>query len=335
MLGRVSCMTPAEYGCFAIWEMCQRRIIEITPLTAIHSREGFPMEKLIIRAARSSDREAVVSFSAQIWEGHDYLPRVWDQWLEEPFGAFLVAELAGQPVGTNKITVLGPGEVWLEGLRVDPLHQGKGIAHALNEKAMQIIANLKPKIVRFGTVYDNRASRHLGDAMGFRLIYRCQRMLAEALEGDLPRELLGGEQDVDNITNFLDKSLNFKLMKGQFAWGWTFKTLDRPFVERVVAENGALVARRGKRISGLALYLKQRHGPKATLGFIDGDQQEIVNLARQFRIAAGRRGFEQLLTMVPEKLVPLLSTGGFRQEEPIHVVIYELSGERLRKALRA
>jgi hypothetical protein len=293
------------------------------------------MEKLIIRTARRSDREAVASFCARIWEGHDYLPRVWDQWLEDPFGAFLVAELDGQPVGTDKITVLGPGEVWLEGLRVDPLQRSKGIAHALNVKAMQIIAGLKPTTIRFSTVYDNRASRYMGERMGFRLIFRCQRMLAEALEEDLPRGMLGGERDVDDIMAFLHKSPNFRRMQGQFAWGWTFKTLDRHFVERVVAENGALITWRGKRIAGLALYLRQRHGPKATLGFIDGDRQEIVNLAGQFRIAAGRRGCKQLLTMVQEKLVPLLSTAGFRQEEPIHVVIYELSGERLQKSLQA
>ena len=292
------------------------------------------MDKLIIRTARRSDREAVVSFSSRIWQGHDYLPRVWDQWLEEPFGALLVAELAGQPVGTDKITLLAPGEVWLEGLRVDPLHRGKGIAHALNEKAMQIIAGLKPTTVRFGTVSDNQASRHLGETLGFRLIFQCQRMLAEALEGDLPSGLLGRDRDVDEIMVFLDHSSNFKRTKGQFAWGWTFKVLDRPFVERVVAEHGALIARRGKRIGGLALYLRQRHGPKATLGFIDGSEREIVSLARHFRIAAGRRGFEQLLTMVPEKLVPALCAAGFRQEEPIHVVVYELSGERLRKALQ-
>jgi GNAT superfamily N-acetyltransferase len=291
------------------------------------------LEKVIIRKARSSDKKAVVAFCAQIWEGWDYLPRVWDQWLEDPFGAFLVAEMDGRVVGTDKITVLGPGEVWLEGLRVDPLYRGKGIAGALNERAMKIVAGLRPKVVRYGTVYDNWASRHLGEGMGFRLVFRCQRMLAQPLEGHLSGQLLGRSGDVDDIMAYLDRSKSFKQMKGQFAWGWTFKDLDRPFVERVLAEKGALIVRRGKRITGLVLFLRQRHGPKATLGFIDGGQQEIINLVRQFRIATGDRGFEHLLTMVPERLVPFLTVAGFWQEEPIHVVIYELGGERLKRAL--
>jgi len=290
--------------------------------------------KLIIREARPSDRKAVVSFSAKIWEGHDYLPRVWDQWLEEPFGALLVAELDGRTVGTNKVTVLAPGEVWLEGLRVDPLQQSKGIAWALNQRAMEIVKKLKPATVRFSTVFDNQASRHMGEQGGFRFLFPCRRLLAQSKKGDLPREAQGGMEDVDKILALLEKSSNFRQMKGLFAWGWIFKTLDRPFVERVVAEGGALVARSLGKISGLALFLKQRHGPKAALGVIDGDDRTITALAGQFRIAAERLGFRELISMVPESSAPLLLAAGFRLEEPTRVVVYELSGETLERAVR-
>jgi N-acetylglutamate synthase-like GNAT family acetyltransferase len=291
--------------------------------------------KLIIREARSSDRKAVVAFSAKIWEGHDYLPRAWDQWLEESFGALLVAELDGRTVGTDKVTVLAPGEVWLEGLRVDPLQRSKGIAWALNERAMEIVKKLKPSTVRFSTVFDNQASRHMGEQAGFRFLFPCRRLLAQAKKGNLPREALGGIEDVDDILAFFEKSTNFRQMKGLFAWGWIFKTLDRPFVERVVVEGGALVARSLGKISGLALFLKQRHGPKAALGIIDGDDRTIAALAGQFRIAAQHLGFSELISMVPESSMPLLRAAGFRLEEPTRVVVYQLSGERLKRAFWA
>lgn len=293
------------------------------------------MDKLIIRAARASDREAVVSFSTQIWEGHDYLPRVWDHWFQETFGALLVAELDGEPVGTDKITVLGPGEIWMEGLRVDPLHWGKGIAQALNLRAMEIVRQLKPSTVRFSTVFDNQASRHMGEKAGFQFLFQCRRMLAEARKGDMPPEVQGRMEDVDEILSFVDKSKHSRQMKRLFAWGWIFKSLDRPFVERILAEDGALVARRGGEISGLALFLGQRHGPKATLGFIDGDERTVKALASRFRVAAEHRGFRELITMVPESSESLLLAAGFRLEEPTSVVVYELSGERLREAFRA
>jgi GNAT superfamily N-acetyltransferase len=291
------------------------------------------LEKLIVRRARSSDKEAVVAFCSRIWEGWDYIPRVWEQWLEDPYGAFLVAVLDGRPVGTDKVTVLSPGEVWLEGLRVDPLHRGKGIAHAMNKKAMEIMSGLDPKTIRFGTVFDNQASRHMGEQDGFRLIFQCQRMLAEILEGDVPAEMRAADGDVDEIMDFLGGSANFRRMRGLFAWGWTFKSLDRTFLEQVVADRGGLLSRRSGKISGLALFRRQRHGPKTVLGFIDGRDPDIIKLARGFQIAASKRGSDQLLTMVPDRAAPLLSSAGFRKEEPVQVVVYELSGERLRKAL--
>ncbi|MFC1683757.1 GNAT family N-acetyltransferase, partial [Candidatus Zixiibacteriota bacterium] len=298
------------------------------------SREESVLEKVIVRKARPSDKEAVVGFCSQIWEGWDYLPRVWDIWLEDPYGAFLVAELDGRPVGTDKITVLSPGEVWLEGLRVDPLNRGKGLAHALNQKAMEIMSDLRPNTVRFSTVFDNQASRHMGGQDGFRFIFQCQRMLSEGLEGEVPPEAWGKTGDIDEMIGFLRGSSNFKRTGGLFAWGWTFKSLDRSFLERVVAERGALLSRRSGKISGLALFIRQRHGPKTALGFIDGREQDVMDLARQFQMATAGRGSPQLLTMVPDRTAPLLATAGFRQEEPVHVVVYELSGGDLKRALK-
>ncbi|MEW6216856.1 MAG: GNAT family N-acetyltransferase, partial [Candidatus Bipolaricaulota bacterium] len=57
------------------------------------------------------------------------MPLVLDGWLTE--GGLVVAELNGDLAGFGKLTLLSPGEVWLEGLRVDPTHRGKGVAKAL------------------------------------------------------------------------------------------------------------------------------------------------------------------------------------------------------------
>jgi N-acetylglutamate synthase-like GNAT family acetyltransferase len=291
------------------------------------------MEQLIVRRATAADKTAVVEFCSKIWEGWDYLPRVYDRWLEDARGAFLVAELNGRPVGTDKITVLSPGEVWLEGLRVDPDVRGQGVALAINHKAMEIVAGLEPETVRFGTVSDNQASRHMGEKDGFRLIFQCQRMVSEKLTGELSQEMVARQEDLDAIMAFLKGSENLRRMSGLFAWGWTFKEMSPDFVGHVLAEQGACVIRNGGRIEALALFLPQRHGPRICLGFIDGDREEMLKLALQFRMAAGPKGADELFAMVPDRAVAVLSQAGFRQEYPIEVVVYELGGKRLRTAL--
>ncbi len=295
------------------------------------------MDRLIVRRAAAADKPAVVEFCAKIWEGWDYLPRVYDRWQKDPRGAFLVAELDGRPVGTDKITVLSPGEIWLEGLRVDPDARGRGVALAINRTAMEIIAGLEPRTVRFGTVSDNRASRHMGEQDGFRLIFQCRRMVSEKLDGErspeMAAELTAGPGDRDVIMDYLESSENFRSSRGLYAWGWTFQEMSRDFVGQVLAQEGALLIRDGGRITALALFLPQRHGPRYCLGFIDGGDQEMAALARRFRAAAGRRGAEELFAMVPEKAAAALSEAGFRQEYPVEVVVYELSGERLKTAM--
>ena len=333
---------------------------------------------LVVRRATADDKPAVVEFCSQIWEGWDYLPRVYDRWLRDPRGAFLVAELDGRPVGTDKVTVLSPGEIWLEGLRVDPRARGRGVALAINRKAMEVIAGMNPRTVRFGTVADNLASRHMGEKDGFRLIGECRRMVsgtpAEQPDTKLapetaaepaavpdggpspelsPRispepdagpgqELLSGNaadlsaapEDLDAVMRYLEGSENSRRMKGLYAWGWTFQEMSREFVGHVLTQEGGLAIGKDGRLEALALFLPQRHGPRFCLGFIDGGTEEMTELARRFRAAAGARGAEGLFAMVPERVTTALSAAGFRQEYPIEVVIYELSGPQLEAAMK-
>jgi hypothetical protein len=344
---------------------------------------------LIIRRAEVSDKPAVVEFSSKIWEGWDYLPRVFDRWLKDPRGAFLVAELDGRPVGTDKITVLSLGEIWLEGLRVDPAVQKQGVALAINRKAMEIIAGLNPRTIRFATVADNLASRHMGEKDGFQLLFECRRMVAgepdekpnpefvvettvglaaesngepaaessaeQTVDSEPAARLSAGPgqeaspepavgpEDLDAVMDFLEGSENCRRTRGLYAWGWTFQEMSREFIAQVLAREGALAVRTGRRIEALALFLPQRHGPRMCLGFIDGGKEEMtpdgggkgaVELARRFRAVAGEKHAEGAFAMVPERAVPVLSAAGFRQEYPIEVVVYELGGPRLEAALR-
>jgi len=309
---------------------------------------------VVVRRARDGDKPAVVEFCSQIWEGWDYLPRVYDRWLEDPRGAFLVAELDGRPVGTDKITVLSPGEIWLEGLRVDPKVQGQGVALAINRRAMEIVVGLEPRTVRFGTVADNWASRHMGEKDGFRLIFECRRMVAGSPEekphhGAAPEpaaqpvcgpdepsssELAVGPEEIGEVMAFLESSEHFRLMKGLYAWGWTFQEMSREFVERILTREGALAIRSGGRIETLALFLPQRHGPRFCLGFIDGSNEGMTRLAGRFQEIAIKRGAQGMFAMISGSAVEALTGAGFRREYPVEIVVYELSGPQLEAAMR-
>jgi GNAT superfamily N-acetyltransferase len=124
-----------------------------------------------IRRARASDKETVLEFCRFTWQEHgDYIHKVWDDWLADRRGFFAVAALRGRPVATAKLSVLGPGEMWLEGLRVDPSLRGRGMSRALTGFLLARARKLGARTVRFATGEDNRPSKHVARTLGFRLL---------------------------------------------------------------------------------------------------------------------------------------------------------------------
>lgn len=92
-------------------------------------------EKLTVvcRPARQSDTQEVMELTSTIWEGDDYVPKVWQDWLADPEGILAVAEHEDRVIGLGKLTLLAPGEWWLEGLRTHPDFEGHGVASHLHE----------------------------------------------------------------------------------------------------------------------------------------------------------------------------------------------------------
>lgn len=128
------------------------------------------MSEIVIRPARAADRAAVNALSAHIWEGEDYVPYTFDDWVADPAGQFSVAYEEDRLLGFAKLSRLGPGEWWMEGLRVHPAQRGRGIARRLHHHLLERAENLGPGILRFATSGENTAVHHLAESTGFRHI---------------------------------------------------------------------------------------------------------------------------------------------------------------------
>jgi len=68
----------------------------------------------------------VLELTRTIWEGDDYVPHVWGEWLADPQGLLAVAEHQGRVLGLGKLTRLSEDDWWLEGLRTHPNTKGGG-----------------------------------------------------------------------------------------------------------------------------------------------------------------------------------------------------------------
>ncbi len=86
--------------------------------------QTFSSPQVICRPAIARDHADIAEFCKGIWEGGDYVPEVWTHWYNDPNGILVTAEYNGYAIGCAKLSLIDDGQWWLEGVRVDPHHQG-------------------------------------------------------------------------------------------------------------------------------------------------------------------------------------------------------------------
>jgi GNAT superfamily N-acetyltransferase len=102
-----------------------------------------------------------------IWEGQDYVPQVWESWLNDSAGRLMVAEHQGRVLGLGKLTRLSSEDWWLEGLRVHPEFERQGIASSLFGELVSAWQRTGSGIVRFITSSERVAVHRMAEKLGF------------------------------------------------------------------------------------------------------------------------------------------------------------------------
>ena len=83
---------------------------------------------LKIRRLTLDDKSEVVEITKNIWDGDDYIPRVFDKWVQDKDGEFVAAvDNHGKIIGFEKLTMVTQHDAWIEGLRKDLSSKVKGV----------------------------------------------------------------------------------------------------------------------------------------------------------------------------------------------------------------
>jgi len=136
---------------------------------------------LTIRPVRPADRDRVMELTRDVWEGHDYLPRVFDDWIADAGAAFQAAEVDGVVVGLQRLRPYAPGLVWFEGLRVASTHRRQGLARAMLKSAIAEAGEQGFREMRLAT--GNDAAAQLFESSGFQRRLDVRWWRASRVEG--------------------------------------------------------------------------------------------------------------------------------------------------------
>jgi GNAT superfamily N-acetyltransferase len=121
-----------------------------------------------IRRLRFSDRDDVLEISRHVWEGHDYVPLVFEQWLKDKNSYFCGVEVDGRVVAFGNLHLIENKRTgWMEGLRVHPDFRGRGYANDLTSFLVRKGEDLGVDRLRYTTGENNAASLKLASKAGF------------------------------------------------------------------------------------------------------------------------------------------------------------------------
>jgi GNAT superfamily N-acetyltransferase len=121
-----------------------------------------------IRRLRFSDRDDVLEISRHVWEGHDYVPLVFEQWLKDKNSYLCGVEVDGRVVAFGNLHLIENRKTgWMEGLRVHPDFRCRGYANDLTRFLVRKGEDLGVDRLRYTTGENNAASLKLALNAGF------------------------------------------------------------------------------------------------------------------------------------------------------------------------
>lgn len=181
-------------------------------------------DEITLRPARVDDTPAVMELTSHIWEGHDYVPHVWDEWIQDTHGLIVVAEMDGELVGFSRLARLSGNEWWLQGLRVHPQFEGRRIASRLHDFIVEYWQEHYGGVVRFSTWRPQVV--HLAERSGFKALQEFSLFSAPSLiEAAAVKAAVAhfqpiAKEDVPNVLKFISLSPAMDLTDGLITLGW-------------------------------------------------------------------------------------------------------------------
>ncbi len=316
------------------------------------SRRPGEKEKTLftIRRMTVADKPAMLDIASRIWEGHDYLPRVFDGWVADQEGEFAAVLVDGRLVGCGKLTFVTPTDAWLEGLRRDPAAPVKGVAEAVARHFLARLAR-HPSLasIRFSTGAQNAASIHVNEKLGFRLRVAFSSKEWEGKPEELPglpvgdpggaRDAVRTLEDGPAVLRFLSASEYRAACRDVLAEGWhAFPWRPELILDRYVRQGRCRGISIGGRLSGVCMSVTEP-GSWIHIVFLDARDDrtaallmdDVMLTARSSLAgpAAGTIGVDWAVPRIPRLLALAAERGLKSWEREDDLLVYELPLELL------
>lgn len=285
------------------------------------------LKQKMIREIRPSDKPRVLEISSQIWEGDDYIPLVFDQWVQDE-GVFAGLWENDILVGFGKLTYLTPTDVWLEGLRKDEKIGANHVGEKLSKFYLDYLKGKKIDSVRFSTYFGNAASINLNEKLGFQKVL-LQSLKTKILEKRIQKvsAYLSTEIKFSQLKDYIEKSQYLKASKSNICQGWVVHKYSDKLLREYYDKKNFVVWLENSCIKGCALWSDVHYNDVFWISLLEVDNEQIFQeFLNYFNHLNKNSGKKEIEILVPTKLLlDFCNKNGFtswEQEEDFY--LYEL-----------
>ncbi len=287
--------------------------------------------EVVIRAARPEDTPDVMELTSHIWDGEDYVPQVWADWLQDAHGCLLAAEYEGRVVGLAKLSESTPEDWWMQGLRVHPEFEGHGIASRLNNAILHFWQEHGRGAVRLSTHVDRFPVHHMCERTGFIKVGEYTYFQAPAFNDCAAKDCGPDFQDVSleeapQALTYAQNSPIGALTLGYMDLGWEWLPPRLEKLEKMTLLGQALWwrGRQGLLLMNVETEVDDR-GPIPYIEYIACQEDLLGEMLIDYRRLAGQRGYANAGWSPPlhTGLLPYLESAGFERKWDGAVYLFE------------
>ncbi len=238
--------------------------------------------KFTVEKIKKDDKEEILELSSHIWEGHDYIPDVFDEWVEDE--GFYCGKLDGKIIALDKFTEQEDGVIWLEGLRVHPDFQGKGYATKMVNGLMDILEELDYSTLRFLTTAGKEPVKKMAGDHGFDIkqVYKYLLIDEERLEGFDKISLSGIEKasqsKLDKIVDFILSSEEYDDNNEQYMAHWTTFDITEELIENEIGKGNCYLIRDKEKIDSIIFFYYYEAYDTLSIAYVGGNEDGIIKL---------------------------------------------------------
>jgi ribosomal protein S18 acetylase RimI-like enzyme len=281
---------------------------------------------IVCRLAIHADTPDVIELTKTIWEGHDYVPEVWEEWLADKQGRLLVAEHKGKVLGISKLSRLSHEDWWMQGLRVHPQYEGLGIASQLTDATVQAWLEIGSGTVRLGTASFRLPVQHMCKRLGFVKVSELAPFYAPASQGTGSVSVfqLLADHEVDEALEFAWRSPSLVLSAGLIDLGWHYASPRDEFLAAAVKRKLAWWWRGREGVITARIDEDDELGLAPSIELLAGSLEALPQILLDYRNLAGDLGYSQAAWMAPlhESLLPILEAAGYKRTWENALYIY-------------